>query len=122
LCHTKVTKLVANFATNFGGNTPLEVFSRSSYYLSGTAGKWFGFTFDKKFEYNGKDNLVVDVSWNGDSGGTCYTYWSPGTARCVYNYNGGTVYLTNYVHYMRISLEPNAVAPTSLGRVKAVYR
>lgn len=122
MCHTKVTKLVTNFAANFDGNTPLEVFKKSSYYLSGSAGNWFGFAFDKKFEYNGKDNLVVDVSWNGDSGGTCYTYWSPGTARCVYNYNGGTVYLTNYVHYMRISLEPNAVAPTSLGRVKSFYR
>ncbi|NIT36281.1 MAG: hypothetical protein GTN49_07250 [candidate division Zixibacteria bacterium] len=111
-----------NFATNFGGNTPLEVFSRSSYYLSGTPGTWFGFDFDKKFEYNGRDNLIVDVSWNGDSGGTCYTYWSPATARCVYNWNGGAVYLANYVHYMRITLEPNAVAPTSLGRVKAVFK
>jgi hypothetical protein len=100
----------------------VQVFSRASYTLNGAAGSWFGFVFDKKFEYNGKDNLVVDVSWSGDSGGTCYTYWSPGTARCIYKYNGGTVYLTNYVHYMRISLKPNAVAPTSLGHVKAVYR
>jgi hypothetical protein len=122
LCHTGVTKLVTNFAANFGGNTPVEVFKRSVYYLSGTPGSWFGFAFDKNFEYSGKSNLLVDVSWNGDSGGTCYTYWSPGTARCVYNYNGGAVYLTNYVHYMRITLDPNAVAPTSLGRVKAVYR
>jgi hypothetical protein len=122
LCHTNVTKLVANFATNFGANTPLEVFSRSSYYLSGTPGTWFGFTFDKEFEYNGKDNLIVDVSWNGDSGGTCYTYWSPATARCVYKFNNEPVCLANYVHYMRITLEPNAVAPTSLGRVKAVFK
>lgn len=114
--------MVANFTTNFGGNTPVEVYGRSSQYISGTAGNWFGFTFDKEFEYNGKDNLIVDVSWNGDSGGTCYTYWSPATARCVYTYNNEPVYLTNYVHYMRITLEPNAVAPTSLGRVKAVYR
>jgi hypothetical protein len=98
------------------------VFSRATHVLDVTAGSWFGFDFDTDFEYNGTDNLVVDVSWNGDSGGTCYTYWGPGTARCVYNYNGGTVYLTNYVHYMRISLDPNAVAPTSLGQVKALLR
>ena len=85
----------------------------------GSGGNGFGFAFDKKFEYNGKDNLVVDVFWNGDSGGNCYTYWSPGPARRMYNYTGGTVYLTNYLHYMRISLEPDAVAPTSLGRVKS---
>ncbi len=122
MCHTRLAKLTGNFAANFDGNTPFEVFKRASYYLSGTPGDWFGFDFDKQFEYSGKTNLLVDVSWNGDSGGDCYTYWSPGTARCVYSYNGGTVYMTNYVHYMRITLEPNAVAPTSLGRVKAVYR
>jgi hypothetical protein len=28
----------------------------------------------------------------------------------------------DFLHYMRMTVSPTAVAPTSLGRVKAVYR
>jgi hypothetical protein len=83
---------------------------------------WFGFKFDTDFEYSGKKNLLFEVSWSTDSGGSAYTYWSPGTARCVVSLNGAAANLYNYIHYMRITLEPSAVSPTSVGRVKALYR
>jgi hypothetical protein len=122
LCHTSRTALSRNFGANYDGNTPVEVYSKASQYLNPGVGKWFGFDFAKTFDYDGKKNFIIEVEWSGDSGGLVYNYWSPATARCVYNYNGGTVYLANYVHYMRITLEPNAVAPTSLGRVKSIFR
>jgi hypothetical protein len=53
------------------------------------------------------------------------------TGRYVYSYiKGSTPYygypdkgqVTNYLHYMRITISASAVAPTSLGRVRAIYR
>lgn len=83
---------------------------------------WFGFAFGTNFEYDGTKNLIFEVEWNGDSGGKATTYWSPGTGRCIVGLNGAGANLYNYVHYMRITLEPSAVSPTSVGRVKALYR
>lgn len=122
LCHTTRTALARNFAANFDGNTPVEVYRKSVETLNPAARTWFGFNFQTDFEYDGRRNFLIDVSWAGDSGGTAYTYWSPATARCVYNYNGGDIYLANYIHYMRITVEPNAVTPTSFGRVKTIFR
>lgn len=83
---------------------------------------WFGFTFGTPFEYSGKANLIVEVDWSGDSGAKTCNYWSPGTARCIVSLNGAGANLFNYIHYMRITLEPSAVSPTSVGRIKALCR
>jgi hypothetical protein len=122
LCHTSRSALSRDFAANYDGNTPAEVYSRAVQAVGPTPYTWFGFAFDADFEYNGKKNLIYEVSWNGDSGGNAYTYWSPGTARCIVSQNGAAANLYNYIHYMRITLEPSAVSPTSVGRVKALFR
>jgi hypothetical protein len=66
----------------------------------------------------------------GDDNGYAYTYWTPETGRYVYSYiKGSTAYngypdkglVVNYLHYMRITISGSAVAPTSLGRVRAIY-
>lgn len=122
LCHTSRSTLDKNFATNYDSNTPVQVYTKVSQPVNPTPYTWFGFAFDTNFEYSGEKNLIVEVSWNGDSGGVAYTYWSPGTGRCIVSLNGAAANLYNYVHYMRITLEPSAVSPTSVGRVKALYR
>ncbi len=69
--------------------------------------------------------------WEGDNNGHAYTYWGAYTGRYVYSYiKGSTPYygypdkgqVTNYLHNMRITISGAAVASTSLGRVKAIYR
>jgi hypothetical protein len=122
LCHTSRSTLTREFATNYGGNTPELVYSKISQNVSPVPYTWFGFAFGTPFEYNGKANLIVEVDWNGDSGAKVGNYWSPGTGRCIVSLNGAGANLFNYVHYMRITLEPSAVGPTSVGRVKALYR
>jgi hypothetical protein len=115
---------VANFANNYGGNTPVEVYSKVSQTLNVTPYSWFGFEFGTNFNYSRTQNLLVEVVWNGDSDGHVYNYWAPTSAnRCVYNTNGGTPVANKFVHYMRITIAPSnpAVAPTSLGRVKALF-
>lgn len=121
LCHTKNTALTTNFTGNYGGNTPVQVYSKSSEYIAATPNTWFGFSFGTAFDYNGKDNLIVEVEWSGDSGGYAYNYWSAATARCMYKYNSYAARVYNYLHYMRISTGYLGVAPTSLGRVKALF-
>jgi hypothetical protein len=121
MCHTPLTALTKDFNANYGGKTPVEVYKNSSQYVNATPYSWFGIPFAAAFDYNGSDNFIIEVSWSGDSGGYAYNYWGPATARCVYNVNGGTLYLYNYLHYMRISIGSLGVSPTSLGRVKALY-
>jgi hypothetical protein len=83
---------------------------------------WFGCAFDTPFAYDGKGNLIMEVDWNGDSGAKTCNYWSPGTARSIVSLNGAAANLYNYIHYMRITLEPSAVGVSSVGRVKALFR
>ena len=122
ICHTTRTTLTANFNVNYGGRTPVTVYSRRSQPINAEPGKWFGFDFDSQFNYGYGYNVIVEVEWSGDNGGYAYTYRSAATARCVFNYNGGAATVRNYVHYMRVTiLYIPGVAPTSLGRVKALY-
>jgi hypothetical protein len=121
MCHTSLTALAKNFKGNYGGNTPVEVYKNSAQYVNASPYKWFGFPFAAAFNYNGKDNFIIEVQWNGDSGGYAYNHWSPATGRCVYSVNGGAAVLSNYLHYMRISIGALGVSPTSLGRVKALF-
>jgi len=121
LCLTDRTALTANFSDNYGRFTPQTVYSRSSQYLNPSPNVWFGFD-QTGFYYTEPYNLIVEVEWSGDTGGYAYTYRTAATARCVFNYNGGTPTVHNYVHYMRISIDfIPGVEPTSLGRVKTLY-
>lgn len=122
VCHTNRTALTANFNDNYGGFTPVTVYTLASQYLKPDPNDWFGIPFLKQFYYNGYSNVIFEVEWSGDTGGYTYTYRSATPARCVFNYNNGTPVVHNYVHYMRIMINYiPGVAPTSLGRVKALY-
>jgi hypothetical protein len=94
---------------------------------------WFGFDCSPAFTYNGTDNLLVETRWDGDNGAgpNCWMRNVPSSARaCVasrvrgvpqHGYpDGGAV--ADYNMYMRITVGGEAVAPTSPGRVKALYR
>ena len=130
-CHTSKTALTDTYANNYDGKTPVQVFYRESYRIAATPYQWFGIPFDAPFAYNGTDNLLFEVWWEGDNDGYAYTYWARSTGRYVYSYiKGSTPYngypdkglVTDYLHNMRITISPNAVAPTSLGRVKSLHR
>lgn len=133
LCHTELSSLTANYAANYGGNTPATVYSRNPATTSAVpANGWFGFPFDTPFDYDGRRNLVVEVWWEQDNNGGGNTQWNyPVAGRCCFSYivNGSPVngypttgYVSYFLHYMRVTVTPSAVAPTSLGRVKAAFR
>jgi hypothetical protein len=133
LCHTSRADLKAPFGGNYEGRTPVEVFAADPATVDMRIREWFGFDVKPAFKYDEKYNLLVEVWWEGDDegGGLVFTADVPEQDRCVfaskkdgvpqYGYpDQGKVF--NWLHFMRITLLPDAVAPTSLGRVKALYR
>ncbi len=124
LCHTNKAALEATFNNNYAGNTPVEVLNMRSINLSGTG--WFDLRISaNRFNYNNRDNLLMEIRWNGDDGhnvscwrsaqpySRCYAYDDNASQGTVYN-NGQRIRLT--IGTM-IGLEA-----TSLGRVKTLFR
>jgi hypothetical protein len=133
LCHTDLTSLTNNYVNNYRGRTPVHVINRSRLNVNSTPPEtWVAFPFDAPFDYNGGDNLVVEVWWHGDNGaGGSARYGNAGGGnRQLYSgiYNGNpyagypnTGYTTQYMHYMRITLTASAVDGSSVGRIKYLF-
>jgi len=124
LCHTTKTELEATFDNNYAGKTPVQVINKLSLVLSGTEWIDIGISPDK-FSYNNRDNLLMEIRWRGDSGDDIYCWRYDMTAGRVYAFNDeatvGTVYAEG--QYIRLHVGTMAgLEPTSLGRVRALYR
>jgi hypothetical protein len=126
LCHTNVSAITTTFASNYGGGTPVTVFTGTYVLASYAGGTWVKIVEPNNFTYNNKDNLLIEVSWTGySSGGTNYMYCdgSGGPGR-IYAASAtattGTVQ-AGYWQLGRITVGPVGVAPTSLGRIKSLY-
>ena len=131
LCHTGISAITNNFANNYGGKTPIKVFN-GAFRLSGAPrNKWVSIVrpWMVNFTYNNTDNLLLEVSWQGGSGGANAMWvrtngsnfpgsiWNPDSKTAT------TGYLwSNYHHYARITIGYVGVDATSLGRVKALFR
>lgn len=129
LCHTNLTALTSNYVSNYGGKTPVNVFSGTYTLAAAAAGTWVTIIEPSTFTYNNSDNLLIEVSWSSSTGGNNYfKYRSTGTAfpGRVYNTSSKTAETgtlqTTYHQYGRITITPTGVAPTSLGRIKSLYR
>ncbi len=133
LCHTSLNALTTPFAANYDGRTPVTVFSANPVTINVPVNTWFGWACNPAFNYNGSDNLLVETWWEGGNNGgpNCWASEVAGSKRGAVaskvngdpqnGYpNGGLV--TDYNFYMRLTVEGIAVAPTSLGRVRALYR
>jgi hypothetical protein len=92
--------------------------------LSGTG--WLDIGIDpNKFNYNNRDNLLMEIRWKGSSGRNTYCKIYEATAGRCYAFNDaaqdGTV--VDEGQYIRLHINTMAgLEPTSLGRVRALYR
>jgi hypothetical protein len=68
LAHTSATSLSTVFVDNYGGNTPEQVAYLSELNLDGSSAGWKPILFDTMFSYNGTDNLLIEIQWNGGDG------------------------------------------------------
>lgn len=133
LCHTSRADLGTPFGANYEGRTPAEVYNADPATVDMRIREWFGFDVKPAFKYDESYNLLVEVWWEGDDdgGGLVFTADVPEQQRCLlaFRKDGVAEYgypdqgkAFNWLHFMRITLEADAVGPTSLGRVKALYR
>lgn len=127
LCHTTLGHVTSTYANNYGGKTPVTVFSGTKVIPATARGQWVTIVTPTNFTYNNSDNLLIEVSWvSGSPGGVCHCYInSRGKAGRVYAYSPtattGSV-TNNYDQLGRITIGNVGVAPTSLGRVKSLFR
>ncbi len=126
LCHTPRTEVTTNFNQNYGGNTPVLVASADPYVINTTPDKWFGIDCSPAFPYNNQDSLIIEVRWRNQQLGVGVDVWSYVAGANVlliakdYNATEGTV--GTKVNRFRITFSGAGVAPTSLGRVRALFR
>lgn len=123
--HTTRTGLGTDYEANYAGNQPVICYRGDFVTTNVTPYTWYGWDLTTPFEYNGRDNVIVDVEWMRRTGGPAMvTYGAYRAAGCVYAV-GVTPYepaVYDYVHYMRATINVVGVSPSSLGRVRALYR
>jgi hypothetical protein len=61
LVHVRAADLTTNFINNYGGYAPTTV-HYSDYSVSGATAGWKTIPFNTPFLYNGKDNLLIEIS------------------------------------------------------------
>ena len=128
LCHSSKDKLTTNFKNNYDFKTPFTVFE-GTLAIPGDLIQDDWFTIcqpTSTFSYNNKNNMLMEVVWTKATGSR-NLFWvstkdQPGRVR-AYNATAETgVLLANEGEIARITISSPAVEPTSLGRVRALYR
>ena len=124
LCHTTKTELESTFNNNYAGKTPVTVLWRLRLSLSGTA--WIDIGIDAyKFNYNNQDNLLMEIRWGPSSGIDILCWKSRMPCGCVYaaSSEAGSGLVFHDTSYIRLHVGTMAgLEPTSLGRVRALFR
>ncbi len=124
LCHTPLAALTSAFNANYGGNTPKLVASFPVYELPLVQGV-YPIPMAETFEYNNRDNLILEITWESGTGGKVLVYMGKLAGHhCVaYDYRAATGTVGDWGYNARLSFGfYPAVTPASLGRVKALYR
>jgi len=87
---------------------------------------WFGFNLSPNFDYDKLKNLIVEIRWQNESTGAKCNTWAYDTAvgrmLKTREYNGSSGTLVPTVNRFRVTYDNPAVEPSSLGRVRALYR
>ena len=83
LGHGASDELGNTFEDNYIVGTKVLVYESSAVTLTANPEEWVTLDLDTPFDYNGTDNLIMEINWSGGSG-TFYTYkWQTGTNRCL---------------------------------------
>lgn len=129
LGHTELESLTETFADNWS-SSGVQVFFNPSYIISGvTPGSFFTFQLDTPFVYNGSDNLLIEVAWDGPSEpplgqGSIYTWYWTTTGNRVLSSNdlsSATGSAFEYCNNLRIDYSTEAFENTSFAGIKASF-
>ena len=124
LCHTPLAALTTNFAANYGGNTPKMVASFATYELPAVEGV-YPIPMAETFDYDNEDNLILEITWERGAGQKVVLFAGVLSAHVCFAEDDeattGAVEDMGFNARIFFDTYPG-VAPTSFGRVKALYR
>jgi hypothetical protein len=125
-CHTTRTNLQANFDGNYSG-TARRLRDPASYSPPARKG-WFRIGLDRTFAYNNRNHLLLEFRWLGDNGGRTLV-WNTSSLtgnRTIYarsrTAENAEYFYSRAFHLMLDFDYYTAAEPTSLGRIRAVFR
>ncbi len=79
------SELTGRFDDNYLPGTRVMVYSTSSQTMTAEPDGWMSVPLETPFEYNGTDDLIVELEWVGGSS-VFYTWmWETGTNRALLN-------------------------------------
>lgn len=120
-CHTSLTELTNTYVTNYDGNLPDTAMAVDTLDLAWTNGQWGSLVFNEPFDYNGTDNLVLEIHYSGDDHRAVYAkgFYPSGGNRVLDGYSltnpQGT--LRPYCNRLRIHYDPVGIEETPVTRV-----
>lgn len=122
--HTSRTTLGTVLADNYTGSREL-VFSRTSFNTGGPTDTWNEIVLDTPFEYNNRDNLLIEVRWRDDDDHSVLVwcgYWTGHGARTYAFTDTATTGSVDddYVYRIKLHFE-DAGQPTPTPTVTTLY-
>ncbi len=127
--YTELESLTETFADNWS-SAGEQVFYDPAYFISGVVpGSFFTFQLDTPFVYDGSENLLIEVTWDGPSEpplgqGSIYTWYWTTTGNRVLSSNDlssatGTAF--EYCNNLRIDYDTEALETTTFAGIKASF-
>jgi hypothetical protein len=95
----------------------------SNYNINGSAGDWKTITFDTPFDYNGMDNIIVQISWTGCSyySANNWAYNTPGEYHILWDSNVTGIYRYEFGTRVQLEITDTAIETTSIGSIKNLF-
>ncbi len=106
MAHVESDQLTETFTANYQPASLVEVYYTDSLDLSGENGDEICLELITPFQYNGQDNLLIDINYPDGNCWTAAYMWEAGSARCLTamflpgGSAGSTGDLVNWVPYM----------------------
>lgn len=83
MAHVESDQLTETFTANYQPGSLVEVYHTDSLDLSGENGEEIFLDLDTPFQYNGQDNLLIDINYPEGYCWTAVYIWEAGPARCL---------------------------------------
>jgi hypothetical protein len=120
LGHYDQDALGAVFDDNYLPGSDVMVYSEPYTELKVGADDWVTLDLETAFDYDGTDNLVMEVRWSSGSG-SIYTYkWETGQDRCLRGDGPGSAHGTLLTQMCEFRIETSlALEQSTFGSIKA---
>ncbi len=124
LCHTSFDELTDNFNDNYTGNTPVLVAEANPLNITTDDG-WWSVPELSSFEYNGSDNLIIEIRWWEDNNVSVYMWcFDSGADRFLLakGYDAVSGSVATKMNRFRLTVDSSGIEGASLSRIKAMYK